>query len=99
MIKFFHDTKRYAMFWDVHTYYNAANHFSNQHDIFTESYLSMNLLAVPLKREDLLREFRAMDMVEVDAGGGKYYLEEYTMNYKGNNVQINQLGTEESCIR
>ena len=99
IIQFFATAGGYSLFWDVHTYFNAQNYNKNTEDVFTDKYLSMNVLAVPESRGDLLEEFRGKGMVEVDVEGERWYLEEYVMRFKGDNVVINQLGTMETCTR
>jgi len=97
LIRYFQDQGGYVMFWDVHTYFSENNFYQNTEDVFTESYLSMNVLAVPEERRELLDLCVKRDMVRVNAG--KFLLQDYVMKYKGRNVQIKQLGDRDSCKR
>ena len=90
----------YEIFWDVHTYFNPKNYFGHRVDIFTDGLLSMNLVCVPKRiRGDLLDYFEGRNMVKVDVSAGKYHLADYTLNWKGDNVMIEQLGNSTSCKR
>jgi hypothetical protein len=60
----------------------------------------MNLVCVPrATRGDLIEQFEAKGMVKVDVQGGKYYLDDYILNWRGRNIVIEQLGDLEKCKR
>ena len=60
----------------------------------------MNLVCVPRgSRGDLIETFEKRGMVKVNIKGGKYYLGDYVLNWKGDNIKIEQLGNMESCKR
>ncbi|GMI13177.1 hypothetical protein TrVE_jg131 [Triparma verrucosa] len=95
-----HKEPIYDMYWDVHPYFNPLNFFNNQHDVFTDSLLSMNLLCIPRSsRPDLIKMQESKNMVKVLPNERRYLLEDYVMSYKGEDVAIKQLGDMEKCIR
>ena len=67
----------------------------------------MNVLAVPV-RENRRYSFQNFVKIEVELEGGGhgragrgrgYYLEEYTLNWKGSSAVIRQHGDEHTCVR
>lgn len=90
----------YNMYWDVHPYFNPKNYFNNQHDVFTDSLLSINLLCIPHRsRPDLIQMQESKNMVKVRVDEKRYLLEDYVMSYRNQDVAIKQLGDMEKCIR
>ncbi|GMH49422.1 hypothetical protein TrRE_jg7343 [Triparma retinervis] len=72
---------------NIHTYYNPDNFFGYKKDVFSDGLLSMNLVCVPrATRGDLIEQFEAKGMVKVDVQGGKYYLDDYILNWRGRNI-------------
>ena len=86
----------YDMFWDIKPYYNPANFFGNPEDIFTDKLLSMNILCIPTDSE---RAYRMTNFVKIRNDETGYYLHQYTVPWRGEEIQLNQLGDDESCVR
>jgi len=101
IVRILHDMN-YRMVWDIHSYYNENNFYGLKEDIFTDAYLSMNILAVPkvdLRGRDFSRLFDSEISRYTNIDVEKPLLSDYVLNYKGNNVKIEQLGDMDTCKR
>jgi FkbM family methyltransferase len=80
------DEHGYDVYWSVHPYFNDANFKGHGRDVFTDSLVSMNVLAIP---KALSRSLEVVNFVRVQKVAG-YMLENYMLTWKNTSAIIKQ---------
>ena len=80
------DEHEYDVYWSVHPYFNHANFKGYDRDVFTDSLVSMNVLAIP---KTLSRSLEVVNFVRVQKVAG-YLLEDYILTWKNTSAVIKQ---------
>ena len=92
------DRMGYAQYWDLQPYFNPDNFFNNSVDIFTDAFMSYNVLAVPRESKYTLGGF-----TRIRAEERRWFVHQYDVrailpSYRTSR-KIEQNGDMESCTR